>query len=69
MKRILGFFAWLFGSVQGHALFFKGITTLLLAAGAVAQQFHRGFLEIPIDKGGVRQGCGQRLQPPSTSRL
>jgi multiple sugar transport system permease protein len=35
MKRMLGFLPWLFGSVQGHALFFKGLTTLVLAAGAV----------------------------------
>lgn len=44
MKRILGFFAWLFGSVQGHALFFKGVTTLLLAAGAVIIMIPLAFM-------------------------
>jgi multiple sugar transport system permease protein len=35
MKKITGFFTWLIGSVKGHEFFFKGITTLILAAGAV----------------------------------
>ena len=35
MKRITGFFSWLFGTVKGHEFAIKGITTILLAAGAV----------------------------------
>jgi multiple sugar transport system permease protein len=35
MNRISEFFRWLFSTVKGHELFFKGITTLILAAGAV----------------------------------
>src|SRR5688572_31270124 len=34
MKRIVGFFPWLIQSTKGHEFFFKGITTLILAAGA-----------------------------------
>jgi multiple sugar transport system permease protein len=35
MKKIPIYFRWLFGTVKGHEFAFKGITTILLAAGAV----------------------------------
>ncbi|HNC90374.1 MAG TPA: carbohydrate ABC transporter permease [Anaerolineales bacterium] len=35
MKRIIDLFSWLFKSIKGHEFLFKGITTLVLAAGAV----------------------------------
>lgn len=44
MKKILGFFPWLVRSTKGHELFFKGITTLLLAAGAVVIMIPLAFM-------------------------
>ena len=44
MKRITGFFSWLFGTVKGHDFFFKGVTTLVLAAGAVVIMIPLAFM-------------------------
>ena len=44
MKKITDIFHWLFGSVKGNELFFKGITTLILAAGAVVIMIPLAFM-------------------------
>lgn len=44
MKKITQFFAWLIGSAKGHEFFFKGITTLILAAGAVVIMIPLAFM-------------------------
>lgn len=44
MKRIKGFFSWLFGTVKGHEFAIKGITTILLAAGAVVIMIPLAFM-------------------------
>jgi ABC-type glycerol-3-phosphate transport system permease component len=44
MKSIKNFFSSLFGSVKGNELFFKGITTLILAAGAVVIMIPLAFM-------------------------
>jgi multiple sugar transport system permease protein len=44
MKRITQFLPWLLGSVKGHEFFFKGITTLVLAAGAVIIMIPLAFM-------------------------
>ncbi len=44
MNRIAEFFRWLFGTVKGSEIFFKGITTLILAAGAVVIMVPLAFM-------------------------
>ena len=44
MNRINDFFRWLFGTVKGSEMFFKGITTLILAAGAVVIMVPLAFM-------------------------
>jgi multiple sugar transport system permease protein len=44
MKKITDIFHRLFGSVKGNELFFKGITTLILAAGAVVIMIPLAFM-------------------------
>ena len=44
MKKIAHFFTWLIGSAKGHEFFFKGITTLILAAGAVVIMIPLAFM-------------------------
>ncbi len=44
MKKIPNFFSRLFDSVKGNELFFKGITTLVLAAGAVVIMIPLAFM-------------------------
>ena len=44
MKKITGFFSRLIGSVKGHDFLFKGITTLILAAGAVVIMIPLAFM-------------------------
>ena len=44
MKKITDIFSRLFGSVKGNELFFKGITTLILAAGAVVIMIPLAFM-------------------------
>jgi len=44
MKRVSGFFLWLVKTTKGHEFFFKGITTLLLAAGAVVIMIPLAFM-------------------------
>lgn len=44
MKRILEFYSWLVGTVKGHEFIFKGITTLILAAGAVVIMIPLAFM-------------------------
>jgi multiple sugar transport system permease protein len=44
MKKITHIFSRLFGSVKGNELFFKGITTLILAAGAVVIMIPLAFM-------------------------
>ena len=44
MKKITHIFSRLFGSVKGNELFFKGITTLVLAAGAVVIMIPLAFM-------------------------
>ena len=44
MKKLTDIFHQLFGSVKGNELFFKGITTLILAAGAVVIMIPLAFM-------------------------
>lgn len=44
MKKLTDIFHRLFGSVKGNELFFKGITTLILAAGAVVIMIPLAFM-------------------------
>jgi len=44
MKKIIDFLPWLFGTVKGHEFFFKGITTLILAAGAAVIMIPLAFM-------------------------
>ena len=44
MKRVSGLFLWLVKTTKGHEFFFKGITTLLLAAGAVVIMIPLAFM-------------------------
>lgn len=44
MKKILHFFLWLVSTAKGHELFFKGITTLILAAGAAVIMVPLAFM-------------------------
>jgi multiple sugar transport system permease protein len=44
MKKVTDIFSRLFGSVKGNELFFKGITTLILAAGAVVIMIPLAFM-------------------------
>lgn len=44
MIRFLSFFSRLFDSVKGNELFFKGLTTLILAAGAVVIMIPLAFM-------------------------
>ena len=44
MKKNNNIFSWLFGTVKGHEFLFKGITTLILAAGAVVIMIPLAFM-------------------------
>ena len=44
MKKIVNFFPWLRGTANGHEFFIKGITTLILAAGAVVIMIPLAFM-------------------------
>jgi multiple sugar transport system permease protein len=44
MKRISDFFTWLIQSTKGHEFLFKGITTLILAAGAAIIMIPLAFM-------------------------
>jgi multiple sugar transport system permease protein len=44
MKNTLTFLPWLIGTVKGHDFLFKGITTLILAAGAVVIMIPLAFM-------------------------
>ncbi|MEO8358037.1 MAG: carbohydrate ABC transporter permease [Chloroflexota bacterium] len=44
MKKITGLFAWLGRSTRGHDFLFKGITTLILAAGSVVIMIPLAFM-------------------------
>lgn len=44
MKKITDFLPWLISSVKGHDFLFKGITTLILAAGAVVIMIPLAFM-------------------------
>jgi ABC-type glycerol-3-phosphate transport system permease component len=55
MKKITDIFYRLFGSVKGNELFFKGITTLILAAGAVVIMIPLAFMVSTSLKDQVRR--------------
>ena len=44
MNRIADALRWLFGTVKGSEMFFKGLTTLILAAGAVVIMIPLAFM-------------------------
>lgn len=44
MKRVADFLPWLMGSTKGHEFLFKGITTLVLAAGAAVIMIPLAFM-------------------------
>jgi multiple sugar transport system permease protein len=44
MKRVAGFFRWLIQSTKGHEFVFKGVTTLILAAGAAVIMIPLAFM-------------------------
>lgn len=44
IQRIVAFLAWIIGSTKGHAFLFKGITSLILAAGAVVIMIPLAFM-------------------------
>ena len=44
MKKNNNIFSWLFGTVKGHEFLFKGITTLILATGAVVIMIPLAFM-------------------------
>lgn len=72
MKRILNFFPWLFSTVKGHELFFKGITTLILAAGAVIIMIPLAFmLSTSLKDVGQIRSDGNALIPraPQTATI